>query len=736
MKVLFRQFPRVRRGLRLDAMICAVLLSAACFGMPNPVAAAVHALLVGVNSYPALGPEFALRGPGNDIAAARDFLLSRGIEPGRITVLADGLAGASGDPTLAAIEAAFEALRRQVGPGDTVYLHFAGHGSQQLGADLDDEADALDEVFLPMDTQPMDETRGVFPNALSDGLLRRHVTRLRNTGAFVWLVFDSCHSGGMTRGAGGGSERRIRLALDPRELRSLRRRLAASDGIGLPPPPSIPDLAPDAGGFAAFFAAQDHQATLERRMLAEDDRFFGVFSFNLFAVLNRSAALSYRQAANALVAAYAAQGEASAVPKFEGTGLDKAVLGQAEVDMRLSWPIVTEGASGSGTAPQAHFLAAGRLQGLGPGDRITVSRVSRGGTVELGQAAITSATAFRSRLDPLEDAVVRALSQAPDDAVLWGEISERRFRTETAVALPQPGSPIRLTRAAEKLQTGTAENQAPRIRWVTSDAPAALRLLPRGANAVLSAADAVLDGEGASPVEIPLTGEVDRDADALHSAILGAAQALRVMTVALEAASLPFDQAISLRLQVARVAPESLDRAANRADLNCGRVSRMEREEFVNGVTVLRHCDLLSLQIINRSEKDWDVTILFVGARNDLAVLFPPVGQSNRIHAGDRLSPLQFAAYVDGASGPRDVSERLIVLAQEAKPGYPEADFRFLAEGVGAAPARGSRLAGYGALIASAGNEAASRGGLVDGGTEGAPKGTATVLRWILRRED
>lgn len=735
MKVFFRRIAVPHGSLRTGSLICAMLMASACFGSPNPVSAAVHALLVGVNTYPALGPDFALQGPGNDVAAARDFLRSRGIDPGRITVLTDGNDEASDNPTLAAIEGALDAIRQKVGPGDTVYLHFAGHGSQQLGAALDDEADALDEVFLPMDTQPMDETRGVFPNALTDGLLRRHVTRLRNTGAFVWLVFDSCHSGGMARGAGGGSERRLR-ALDPRELRNLRRRLAASETLALPPPPVIPDLAPNAGGFAAFFASQDQQVTLERRMMADDDRVFGVFSFNLFSVLNRSAIISYRQAANALVATYAAQGEVSAVPKFEGTGLDKAVLGQEEFDTRLSWPIVTDTQDAPNSPLKPHYLAAGRLQGLGPGDRIAVSRVDRDGSVELGNATVAAVAAFQSRLDPVEDPVRQAFSEDSSDAVLWGEISERRFRTDIAIALPPPGAPVRLMEAVEKLQADMTGERLAEVSWVSSDEPAEMRLLPRGTNAILSGGDAVMDGDGATPSEIVLSGNVDRDAATLRDAIQRAARALQVMTIALDAASVPFDEAISLRLGVSRVAPASIDGVTERSDLNCGRVARLANEEFENGVTVLRHCDLLSLQMSNHSRKDWDVTVLFVGAQNDIAVLFPPLGQSNRLHAGDRLSALQFAAFVDAASGPRDVSERLIVLAQEAKPGFPEADFRFLAEGASDASSRGTGLTGYGALIASIGSDGASRGGSAGVLIEGAPQGTATVLRWTLSRGD
>ncbi|WP_425406042.1 caspase family protein [Hwanghaeella sp.] len=728
----------VTGSMILRIPLALVFLVTAPLILIQPASAAVHALLVGVNSYPALGPDFTLRGPGNDVIAARNFLTSRNVPAERITLLADGVEGAIGDPTLGTIEKAIDAIRQQVGPGDTVYLHFAGHGSQQLGAALEDEGDSLDEVFLPMDAQPMDEEIGVFPNALSDGLLRRHVTRLRNTGAFVWLVFDSCHSGGMTRGAGGGSERRVRLALDPRELRSLRRRLAGTGSELLPAPPEIPVLKPDAGGFAAFFAAQDNQATLERRMVPEDERVFGVFSFNLFSVLSRSPALSYQEAANALVASYAAQGETSAVPKFEGTGLAKTVLGMEEVNTRPAWPIVRRNPPGSVSPVGTHVLTAGRLQGLGPGDEIAVTRVTRDTTEGLGLAAITEATMFESRLEAKSDKLRQLFAAADraEGAVLWGEASKRRFRADFTVALPSEASSGPLRQAVNRLKRDTDLADAFGIRWVSPDAPADFRLLQRGDTTVLSAADGVIDGDGSgpSPATIALTGELEQDAARLRDAIRKAARARLVMTLALEAASVPFDDTIALRLQVAAVAPEALSRVAKRSDLNCGRVARLDNEDFVNGVTVLGHCDLLTLQIRNRSREDWDLTILFLGAENDLAVLFPPVGQSNRIHAGDRLPPLRFAAYTDDNTGPRNVAERLIILAQEAKPGHPEADFRFLADNQPGASSRGAGLTGYGAAIAAAAQSQGSRG--IDLGTSGhdGPRGTATVLQWILQR--
>ena len=66
------------------------------------------------------------------------------------------MAGAEA-PTLAAIRGAFAALTAEVQPGDFVYLHFSGHGTQAPALDPATELDGLDELFLPVDIGPWSE---------------------------------------------------------------------------------------------------------------------------------------------------------------------------------------------------------------------------------------------------------------------------------------------------------------------------------------------------------------------------------------------------------------------------------------------------------------------------------------------------------------------------------------------------------------------------------------------------
>ena len=114
-------------------MLRTLLLSSALALAALPaVARENYAILIGVNKYPTLAEKFWLNGPGNDVALVKSYLTEASPVPfadGDITMLADAIPGA-GQPTLSGIRGAFADLTAKVKPGDFVYLHFSGHGSQ------------------------------------------------------------------------------------------------------------------------------------------------------------------------------------------------------------------------------------------------------------------------------------------------------------------------------------------------------------------------------------------------------------------------------------------------------------------------------------------------------------------------------------------------------------------------------------------------------------------------------
>jgi Caspase domain/Domain of unknown function (DUF4384) len=142
-----------------------------------------RALLIGINNYQAV-PH--LMGSLNDVAAMQQILITRwGFPSGNIKTLTEQAA------TRTAILAALREMVRESGPGDTVVVHFSGHGSQVQ--DLNgDEDDGLDETIVPYDGR----TEGV-PDIVDDEL-DEIFSHLRSS--TVLIVLDSCHSGTATRG--------------------------------------------------------------------------------------------------------------------------------------------------------------------------------------------------------------------------------------------------------------------------------------------------------------------------------------------------------------------------------------------------------------------------------------------------------------------------------------------------------------------------------------------------------
>jgi hypothetical protein len=91
------------------------------------------------------------------------------------------------DATLGKVRSAIEQIARDLEPGDSLLLSFAGHGSQ-VKDEGGDEDDQLDETWCLYDGQLIDDE------------LRRLWSQFKE-GVIIWMVSDSCHSGSMLRAA-------------------------------------------------------------------------------------------------------------------------------------------------------------------------------------------------------------------------------------------------------------------------------------------------------------------------------------------------------------------------------------------------------------------------------------------------------------------------------------------------------------------------------------------------------
>lgn len=162
--------------------------------MNEPAAPNKRALLIGVNKYPNLPAHSQLRGCENDVAAVRHMLVTTfKFPPENVRVLV------SEEATEEAVRAALEKLLDDCGEGDIVVFHFSGHGSQM--AAKGEKARGYDESIMPHDSGRMREDfpRQVEPRDIRDTEINEWLTRLTRKTPYVTLLFDSCHSGSITR---------------------------------------------------------------------------------------------------------------------------------------------------------------------------------------------------------------------------------------------------------------------------------------------------------------------------------------------------------------------------------------------------------------------------------------------------------------------------------------------------------------------------------------------------------
>lgn len=146
-----------------------------------------RALLIGINYF---GQNGELHGCHNDIDNMQRYL--RGCGYTEFTVMKDDRDGnrTSSAPTRANILAAMKKFIADARAGQTLYLHYSGHGSQ-LWDQNGEEADCNDECICPVDySGDKPDTGFIRDDDMSDILVKG-----LPEGVKLRVCFDSCHSG-------------------------------------------------------------------------------------------------------------------------------------------------------------------------------------------------------------------------------------------------------------------------------------------------------------------------------------------------------------------------------------------------------------------------------------------------------------------------------------------------------------------------------------------------------------
>ncbi len=165
----------------------------------------IYALLIGIDGYKPAKSYPHLKGCVRDIDFVKNYLdRTLKIPPERVWMLTSpnpemadlsAVRASAKLPTYENIVSAFRAVTETAQPGDMVYFHYAGHGCRAatIYPELKGEGQP-DEGIVPMD---IDAEAGRYLRDVEIATLLKQMT---DKGLLVTVIFDSCHSGDVTRG--------------------------------------------------------------------------------------------------------------------------------------------------------------------------------------------------------------------------------------------------------------------------------------------------------------------------------------------------------------------------------------------------------------------------------------------------------------------------------------------------------------------------------------------------------
>ena len=612
-----------------------------------------YALLIGANEYRNLDERWWLNGPKNDVEMVRDYLLTEAPVPfaaDHVTMLTDGVEGVE-PATLEAIRAAFADLTAKAQPGDFIYLHFSGHGTQAPATDDPNELDGLDELFLPVDIGKWNDSVGHVENALVDDEIGAMVDALRARGADVWVVFDSCHSGTATRAVDAGDDDvRLRqldpsvLGMDAEAMEDVLSR-SIEDPRAAPEPP-VDVAAGGDGAFVAFYAAQTNEVTPEKKLPKgkPDRKPHGVFTYTLFETIAEHPGATYGQIAEEVLRKYAVKNLAKSTPLFEGDLDAVAFSGDAGAPV-TQWQAMA--GDGGFTIP------AGELHGISQGDILAVMASAADGTdAALGYVKVTRTDTFTATAVPVEHEGKALPAELPKGLMLRKLDGAVDFTL--TVALPPAGSAPADALLAEL--AALQEVVGPRLVFVEPGAEADLRLavIP---DSPRPDAIWVLPSTGLAEdlASTPSVSAGDKSAEDL-ALTLGDTLSMMARALNLMKLGAAVGDGGGLDVEV-----EMLTRNAENPALTPLPFSP---------VPVLLPADEVHVLAKNNSDQPVDVNVLYVGA--DYSITH---WAAERVLPGDELKRGLFAI-----GGDKLGQERMIVVVTPARQHTPVENLGFLAQ--------------------------------------------------------
>jgi hypothetical protein len=638
------------------------------FAAPNSAPAGKdvnrRALLVGVTKYDHLPKEHHLIGPANDVRLMRTLLEKSYRFPAEgIVTLTEDEGVPARRPTRANIERAFRQLADQAREGDQVVILLSGHGHRQPENIPPDpqfpEPDGIDEIFLPADVREGEGTPMRVPNAIVDNEIGKWLRAITAKKAYVWIIFDCCHSGTMTRSTEVVRELPPNSLIPHEELEKARARAAKREKTrGAAPTKAAPFIAREPSDYlVALYACRPNETTPECPQPAEsrDAKFYGLLTYALADILTNSATskapLTYREVVQRIQVRYAGRPQGSPTPTAEGKGQDRVVLGTEQpARSRL---LLTRDKGG-------YKVNAGDLYGLAAGSVLAVYSPA-GKDAEpklLGHVRVGVVQPFEAAVEPCayeKTPLARNLPDLCSCQPVFIDYGLRRFKAAVQVPPGQAAARQKLLKALE-----TLSGEKGRLVEIVKD--------PRQAEWLVQ-----LDGDkvqlleaSANQVPFALPGlDSPNLAQALRQNLEKVFRARNLIALAggFERARYRGEAAVNVEVEVLR----------HKGPNDRGEVLPRPAEGWV-----FRPGDLISFRVKNNSPSlDVDVTLLIVGSDFQIAAFYPKAEETGKmLKRGESLDTPP--PWGEISNDPPFGQENLVVIAAPAK--NPPVDFGALAQ--------------------------------------------------------
>ncbi len=349
-----------------------------------------HALIVGINKYLHMAKKYQLHGCVNDAKLIRSILINKfNFDPANIIALYDEAA------TRDAILAEMDHIANKIEQDDILVFHYSGHGDRCITKTEHTEGSGKDNCILPTDdSELMAEGKREY-REVRDDQFKEWLQRIAKKTPYTTLIFDSCHSGTMTRGGAGSTRvRTVPAEARPQAAETVR---STPDGANRKP---IGEK-PRAGGWLALSdnyvvisGCRDMQRSKERTFTKDGEKVrHGVLTYNLVnAMLGAKPGTTYRDVFELTCSGVVSQVSAQN-PQIEGA-IDRELFGVKDIEPLRYIPI--EGVNGDKLTLDggaAHGLRRGSKWAIYPPGTKQADNIDKIGTMQISKVGALSSSA-------------------------------------------------------------------------------------------------------------------------------------------------------------------------------------------------------------------------------------------------------------------------------------------------------------------------------------------------------